>query len=212
MHLITHPTTGETLCKKDWADKLQISRLTLYERIKNHPLDIALTPGRLATGRDIWSAEEEDYLCCVYRSPNLYKRWNRTAKFRGWKERSHYALDKHISLLMAEGAIDSRRNLDESAGWLSIRQLHQCLGISEDPVKLWISLGLKVTRNGEKQSSYKIHLRDFVVWACTFNGAAMVAKAVHGNAIASTWLLVQIGNWMPEAKRTRRGKRNLEVA
>ncbi|MBN3951269.1 MAG: hypothetical protein HWQ38_34275 [Nostoc sp. NMS7] len=210
-NFITHPQTKERLCKKEWAAKLGITRTTFSLRLKKHPLVIALTPGRMPSGRDVWSAKEEAYLIDIHRTPNLYKRWNRLAKIRGWKPRSHDALNGRITLLKREGAIDGRRNLDESAGWLSLNQLRHCLCISEDPVHIWIRQGLKVTREG---SSYKIHLRDFAIWACTIEGAPLVAKAVNGNAIAGTWLLVQIGNWMPEAKksRNRNGKRNLEVA
>lgn len=190
--LVTHPTTGEALCKKEWAAKLGITPPIFSIRLKNHPLAIALTPGKLPTGRDVWSPEEEAYLIDIHRTPNLYKRWNRLAKIRGWKPRSQYALSGHLNLLKKEGAIDGRQNLDESAGWLSLNQLRHCLCISEDPVKIWFREGLKVTRDGV---SYRIHLKDFVAWACTIEGAALVAKAVNGNAIALNWLLVQIGNW-----------------
>ena len=200
--LITHPQTSETLCKKEWAEKLGITRTTFNKRIKKHPLLVALTPGRLPSGRDIWTQEQDEYLCAVCRTPNLYKRWNQLAKFRGWKHRSLDALNGRISLLKREGLIDGRRHLDESEGWCTLKQLHECMGISEDPVKLWIKQGLKVTRNGEcLRSPYKVHLKDFVTWACTYDGAALVGKAIEGNAIAATWLLVQIGNWMPEVKK-----------
>jgi hypothetical protein len=72
--LITHPETGEKFNKKDWADKLGITRNNLNKRLRNHPLPVALSPKKLPTGRNLWSKEEDDYLCCIYRTPNLYKK------------------------------------------------------------------------------------------------------------------------------------------
>jgi excisionase family DNA binding protein len=195
-HVIVHPETGEAHNKKDWAQKLGIGRDIFSKRLQRHPLEVALTPGRLRPNVSPWSDEEDSYLSCVYRCPNLYKRWNRLAKFRGWKPRSRYAIDHRISRLRQLGFIESRRQLNEDDGWLTIEQLASCLRITYDPVKRWLDKGgLKYSRNG---SHYKIHLHDFVAWACTPDGAAMVGKAAFGDAIASTWLLVQIGFWMPK--------------
>jgi excisionase family DNA binding protein len=194
-HLITHPETGETLCKKQWAEKLGITKGIFSKRLQNHPLEIALTPGRLRPNTSLWSDEEDSYLCAIYRSPSLYRRWNRIAKYRNWKPRSRYALDHRITLLQHQGFIEGRRHLNEDEGWLTIDQLAECLRISYDPVKRWLGRGLKFSRNGVH---YKIHLKDFVAWACTPDGAAMVGKAASGDAIASTWLLVQIGFWLPQ--------------
>ena len=204
LNLITHPETGVSLCKARWAEELGVSPTTVHNRLKNHPVAIALTPGPLPLPKHIWSKEEDDYLELVCRAPNLYKHWNIAAKKRGWKLRSHRALCDRVYILQHRGELGEREQIDESSGWLTMRQLSQCMDASPDSVRFWIAQGLKSERNsGSDHSFRKIHLKDFVVWACTPNGAGIVARAVYNNAIASTWLLVQIGNWLPEAVKNK---------
>jgi hypothetical protein len=109
--------------------------------------------------------------------------------------------------LVRKGEIENRRTLDESSGWLTLGQLRHCLCLIEDaeePVKGWLNEGLKATRYGERNlARYKIHLADFVTWACSPRGAALVGKAIYGNAIACTWVLVQIGIWLPEVTKNK---------
>ncbi|MEW5859545.1 MAG: hypothetical protein AB1861_19510 [Cyanobacteriota bacterium] len=198
--LITHPETGETLCKKDWANKLGYNYRHFHNRLNKLPLIEALTPKpSLSLGRQ-WSQEEDDYLCSVYRVPNLPKKWNRTAWTRGWSQRSHYAINSRVALLRRQGFLNNRRFTDESEGWVTVHHLAGCMSISHDVARHWISEGgLKATRNGEcKNSPSKIYLPDFIAWACSPIGSAMAAKAVQGDAIASTWLLTQIGIWGAE--------------
>lgn len=205
--LITHPETGVSLCKAHWAKELGITQTALSYRLKNHSLLVALTSGTLPFSKQAWSEEEDDYLSLVCRAPNIYKHWNIAAKKRGWRIRSYRALCSRIYILQHKGEIDGRQHLEESDGWLTMRQLSQCMDVSPDSIRSWMRCGLKVIRNNESERSFcKIHLKDFVLWACTPNGAGIIGRAIYGNAIASTWLLVQVGNWMPEAVKSKHKK------
>lgn len=203
-YYITHPQTGETYCKAEWARRIGRTTRALSDRIEKHGTIIALTPGPLPLSKHIWSQEEDDYLELVYKIPNLYKLWNQSALKRGWKCRSQKAISERIRFLQNKGILNSRRGIEESDGWLTMCQLAECMGVSSDSVRRWIAEGLRVDRTSDcLRSHYKIHLKDFVTWACTVDGATLIAKAIEQNAIASIWLLVQIGNWMPEVGKKR---------
>ena len=209
---ITHPLTGETLSRTEWAEKIGICVHALSNRIKNHSLATALTIGPMPPSKVIWSKEEDDYLEAVYRNPKLYKLWNKMVVQRGWKQRSQSAISARIQFLQHKGILTSRKSLEESEGWLSMSQLAGCMGVSSDSVRHWMSQGLKSTRNGDcVKSHYKIHLKDFVIWACTLNSAPLITKAILGNELASTWLLVQLGNWIKEAVGAQKSRQRLLV-
>jgi hypothetical protein len=45
--MLTHPTTNDTLSLAEWADRLGLKLMTLYQRVaRGMPLEAALTPGR----------------------------------------------------------------------------------------------------------------------------------------------------------------------
>lgn len=202
--IIIHPITGESLNKRAWAKKLGISPTTFAKRLDNN-YQTAFTPGRLTPSKLAWTPEEDDYLISVARVPNLQKHWNKTSKSNGWQQRSIKSLNTRIWLLQQQQLLDGRRHLEEAEGWVTMSQLAQCLGISNFPVRDWMRNGLKSTRTGEcLRSPIKIHLQDFVVWACSPSGSGQVIKAIENNRIALSWLLVQIGNWMPEVKHKSR--------
>lgn len=194
--LVTHPHTGETLNQRQWAQRLGICTQAMSARLQKLPLEKALTAGRISTVK-AWSIDEEQYLALIYRTPNLLRLWNQTAKRRGWVPRTQTSLDSRIAVLRNKGLITDRRQLDSNNGWLTQSQLADCLGVDRQVVDRWIH-NHALPAYGDRAYSIKVHLQHFTDWACCPTNSGLVAKAVNSNSLAISWLLAQMRNWLGE--------------
>lgn len=171
---------SEKAKKEGWPMR---THAALIERIRDL--------GYSRRSRRNWSPEEDFLLLEIFRSPHLESVWNQRAKKEGWPMRSHMALKHRIHFLG-----ESLRYTDESAGWVTGKQLQRCLGTQNNTlIGRWKNMGLPAYRDGDcVHSPIKIHLADFVAWAL---GAGMgeVAKVASGDRLATEWLLRQIADW-----------------
>lgn len=198
---IKHPETGEELSVKVWCERLGISPQALNDRIKTNNGDLVRVLDPDYKRVDAWSEEEEQFLISIYKTPRYYKVWKSHAKKNGWRDRDESTVRAKVTDLQRRGVISKKRQTLESDGWLTVTSLSNYLGVSRNAsVNRWIKdCGLTAYRDGNNpKSPIRIHLKHFVDWATSEDGAGEVAKAVDGNRLAIAWLMRAIGLWIFE--------------
>jgi transcriptional regulator with XRE-family HTH domain len=144
--------------------------------------------------------EEVDFLSQIYNAPALEDNWRIHAQKLGCPTRSMASLRSKIGQLQRAGKLGARNKPNPESGWLTLRQLAMCLGVSIQTVQGWLNTrGLPYQHNNNavaQGGSFKISMKAFVKWAVeTELGRASIVKACFGNRLALEWVFKQISVW-----------------